>query len=293
MYAAPDSSDTWAHRRLFCLDEKGKPLKLAGVPPDYFSAKGQLWGNPLYAWDEMKKENYRWWVERVRRALQMADYLRLDHFRAFEAYWEVPREAKTAVQGYWKKGPGQHFFEVLFQELGELPLIAEDLGFLTPEVKNLKNIFGFPGMKVFQFSPREMLEEGEPGELYYTGTHDNDTLLGWCRKNWKKVIRLLADESGLLQTDSTSRVETEKPAGRHGKADPLVLSCRRIIEKLYLSKAPWVIVPLQDILGLGSEARMNKPGTTRGNWQWQFDRELLDEEKISWLRELAQKSGRI
>ena len=228
----------------------------------------------------------------MRRALQMADYLRLDHFRALRPIGKYPERPKRRCRATGRKGPASISLRS-YSRNWELPLIAEDLGFLTPEVKNLKNIFGFPGMKVFQFSPREMLEEGEPGELYYTGTHDNDTLLGWCRKNWKKVIRLLADESGLLQTDSTSRVETEKPAGRHGKADPLVLSCRRIIEKLYLSKAPWVIVPLQDILGLGSEARMNKPGTTRGNWQWQFDRELLDEEKISWLRELAQKSGRI
>ena len=136
------ASDTWAHRRLFCLDEKGKPLKLAGVPPDYFSAKGQLWGNPLYAWDEMKKENYRWWVERVRRALQMADYLRLDHFRAFEAYWEVPREAKTA-QGYWKKGPGQHFFEVLFQQLGA----ALDRG------RSGLSYTGSENLKIFSVSP--------------------------------------------------------------------------------------------------------------------------------------------
>lgn len=262
IYVAQDSCDTWVNRRLFSLDREGRPGQVAGVPPDYFSATGQLWGNPLYHWAEMKKEGYSWWVARVRHSLHMHDFIRLDHFRGFEAFWAVPGEAETAVHGLWLKGPGKRFFDALHQALGSLPFIAENLGVITPEVDSLKHIFGFPGMKVFQFSAREMTEEAAAPELlagqetenlvYYTGTHDNDTLVGWRR---------------------------QQPEG---------YSYREIMEKLYQSRAAWVIVPLQDILGLDSEARMNTPGTTYGNWAWRLDKNLLTEEITDWLKRMAQ-----
>lgn len=269
IYVAPDSCDTWAHPGLFCLDEEGKPLKVAGVPPDYFSPTGQHWGNPLYDWEEHAKTGYRWWLNRIRHALSLVDYLRLDHFRGFEAYWELPGDAETGEDGYWRKGPGKEFFEALFRELGPLPLIVEDLGFITPEVHNLKTIFRLPGMKVFQFSAEEMLAEVKPGDVFYTGTHDNDTLLSWCRENKDRLAKLTGN----------------------GTASPRTLA-RKVIELLYQSEAPWVIVPLQDILGLGGEARMNVPGTVNGNWEWQLDRELLTKETANWLKKLALDSGR-
>jgi 4-alpha-glucanotransferase len=251
IYVSPDSSDTWINRNLFSLDHKGRPSKVAGVPPDYFSKKGQLWGNPIYLWDEAAKDGYLWWVKRVKFSLEMYDYLRLDHFRGFEAFWVVSGGEKTAVNGVWLKGPGKRFFEMLYQELGDMPLIAEDLGDITPEVNNLKNIFGFPGMKVFQFAPEEMSEEGERNIVYYPGTHDNDTLVGWCRKQPGKYHYL------------------------------------EILEKIYRSHAAWVIVSMQDILGLDSEARMNTPGTVYGNWEWRLDKSLLTEEIASWLCQMA------
>jgi len=251
IYVSQDSSDVWVNRKLFYLDHEGLPSMVAGVPPDYFSKTGQLWGNPIYRWEEMDKEGYTWWIERVRHSLHMYDYLRLDHFRGFEAFWAVPGEEETAVNGLWLKGPGKKLFETLHKELGDLPFIAEDLGVITPEVNNLKHIFGFPGMMIFQFSSEEMLEEEDRNLVYYTGTHDNDTLAGWCR---------------------------EQPSTCHYQS---------IVEKLYGSDANWVIVPLQDILGLDSETRMNTPGTIYGNWEWRVDKSSLKEETREWLRKLT------
>lgn len=273
IYVAADSCNTWVNRESFALDETGKPLQVAGVPPDYFSDTGQLWGNPLYDWEEMRQDGYAWWVKRIRHVLQMTDYLRLDHFRGFEAFWEIPKEAKEASEGRWLKGPGKDFFELIFQELKELPFIAEDLGFLTPEVHNLKNIFGLPGIKVFQFSAKEMLTEKEPKSIYYTGTHDNDTLVSWCSKNQEKLAELWDNSKEDIEGN---RITLE----------------RQIIEKLYSSEAPWVIVPFQDILGLDGEARMNIPGTPEGNWEWRFNWELVTDEVRTWLRELVRENGR-
>ncbi|NLL17949.1 MAG: 4-alpha-glucanotransferase, partial [Clostridia bacterium] len=269
IYVAPDSCDTWARPELFYLAASGEPDKIAGVPPDYFSETGQLWGNPLYNWEEHARQGYRWWINRLRHSLTLVDYLRLDHFRGFEAYWEVPGTAETAAEGHWRKGPGKGFFEALYQALGPLPLIAEDLGYLTPEVHNLKHIFNIPGMKVFQFTPEEMLALSNPKDIFYTGTHDNDTLAGWCRENQKRL-------SGLVGNS----------------VDGKTVPARKVIELLYQLEAPWVIVPLQDILGLGPEARLNIPGTAEGNWEWQFRWELLTEEVVIWLKELALASGR-
>ncbi|MBS3976103.1 MAG: bifunctional glycogen debranching protein GlgX/4-alpha-glucanotransferase [Syntrophomonadaceae bacterium] len=268
IYVAADSCDTWVHRELFELDEAGWPLKVGGVPPDYFSQDGQLWGNPLYNWNKMASEKFSWWTERIRQALQLTDYLRLDHFRGFEAYWEIPESASTAAQGRWIKGPGKEFFAAMARELGSLPLIAEDLGMITPEVKVLKEIFGFPGMKVLQFLTAESLDQKRQSEqeVYYTGTHDNDTLWGWYQKN---II------AGL----------------RPQYLDPQTV-CRDFITTVYNSKSAWVIIPLQDILGLDSRARMNTPGTAAGNWGFRMPEGSLTAEIVSFLKEASLQSGR-
>jgi 4-alpha-glucanotransferase len=268
IYVAADSCDTWVHRELFELDEAGRPLKVGGVPPDYFSQDGQLWGNPLYNWNKMANEKYSWWSERIRQALQLTDYLRLDHFRGFEAYWEIPEAARTAAHGRWIKGPGKEFFAAMAKELGSLPFIAEDLGMITPEVQVLKEICGFPGMKVLQFLTEESLSKDERSEqeVYYTGTHDNDTLWGWYQNN------IIAD---LLPQDLNAQAV-----------------CRDFIATVYSSKSAWVIIPLQDILGLDSRARMNTPGTAAGNWEWRMAEGSLTAEIVSFLKEASLQSGR-
>jgi 4-alpha-glucanotransferase/glycosidase len=280
IYADADSCDTWAHRSLFKLDSTGRPVGMAGVPPDYFSATGQLWGNPVYNWREMEKDGYAWWKSRIRRMLDLYDYVRIDHFRGFAGFWEVPAGETTAEKGRWMKGPGKRFFESLRAEFGDLPFIAEDLGYITPDVRNLKNILGFPGMKIFQFEewplqwPTYLEREIDPGHggaepdgeprdephgeewVYYSGTHDNDTLIGWC-----------SGMSGLGETDVKDLTPLEKKT-----------LARRILRRIYLSKAKWVIIPFQDLLGLGSEARMNTPGTSEGNWEWRMKAEDLEPE---------------
>ncbi len=263
IFVATDSCDTWANRELFSLDKKNNsPLKVAGVPPDYFSSSGQLWGNPVYDWGALAALDFSWWKQRISHVLKHFDVFRLDHFRGFEACWEVPVGEKTAEKGSWIKGPGKRFFESLTKELGPLPIIAEDLGIITPEVNALKLIFGFPGMKVLQFTSIEEFEQEAMTDcVYYTGTHDNDTLLGWkMQQNLTK-----------LSFSNESRLE---------------------IEQLYQSKAAWVIVPLQDILGLDSSARMNIPGTVEGNWQWRVEKDKLSSEVIDWLNTLARKYNR-
>lgn len=264
IFVATDSCDTWVNREFFALDKKNRPLKVAGVPPDYFSPTGQLWGNPVYNWDFLAASNYSWWMLRIKQALKRFDILRLDHFRGFEAYWEVPAEEKTAEKGRWMKGPGKRFFESLIKELGPLPLIVEDLGNITPEVNALKLIFGFPGMKVLQFTPLEQFaQEATTDCVYYSGTHDNDTLLGWY-----------------------------KTEHNHKKLKTRNVFIRKEIERLYQSQAAWVILPLQDILGLDSDARMNIPGTIEGNWHWRVEKDSLTSEIRVWLRALAKKYKR-
>lgn len=263
IFVATDSCDTWVNRELFSLDKNNKsPLKVAGVPPDYFSTIGQLWGNPVYDWGALAAQDFSWWKQRICHVLKHFDVFRLDHFRGFEACWEVPAGEKTAEKGTWIKGPGKRFFESLTKELGPLPIIAEDLGIITPEVNTLKLIFGFPGMKVLQFTSFEEFEqEALTDSVYYTGTHDNDTFLGWKK-----------------QQNEPFFVSKE--------------SIRLEIERLYESKAAWVIVPLQDILGLDSSARMNVPGTVEGNWQWRVEKDKLTTEVSEWLHNLARKYNR-
>ncbi len=267
IFVAADSCDTWVNPQWYYLEPSGRPAKVAGVPPDYFSKTGQRWGNPLYRWDEMKKDGYNWWVQRVRNLLENVDYVRLDHFRGFAAYWEIPAEEETAVKGRWVEGPGENFFTVLKAELGSLPIIAEDLGLITPDILQLKEFCGFPGMKVLQFLSSEQwaAEAENENVVYYTGTHDNDTLLGWYRKEI---------EAGL-----------DRPGGC-----PDI--CWEFIELLYSSKAAWVIVPMQDILCLGSEARMNTPGTIGDNWNWRLAKADLTDRLAGDLAELCRKYNR-
>jgi len=264
IYVAHDSADVWGNPDLFELNPDGTPSKVAGVPPDYFSATGQLWGNPIYRWDRLEETGYEFWIERLRATLRTVDMVRLDHFRGFEAYWEVPAGESTAIHGRWVKGPGAKLFEALEQALGDLPIVAENLGVITPEVEALRHRFGFPGMSILQFAfgndpqaptfrphnyPREVVA--------YTGTHDNDTTAGW----WQ------SQGAG----DSTRTVEDVQREREFTKAY-LNTDGREIhwafIRAVMASVADTVIIPLQDVLGLGNEARMNLPGSTKGNWHW-------------------------
>jgi 4-alpha-glucanotransferase len=273
IFVAHDSADVWANRAEFTLDEKGQPTVVAGVPPDYFSPTGQRWGNPLYRWDRMQTNGYHWWIQRFRAILSVVDYIRIDHFRGFEAYWEIPGDEDTAVNGEWKPGPRQDFFDVVKAELGELPVIAEDLGVITEGVETLRDGFGLPGMKVLQFAwgsdPRNpfLPHNHITNCVVYSGTHDNNTTQGWWREEVTDKMRgFLADYLG---------------AEVHDAAWTLMVVGMR-------SAAHTFIVTLQDVLGLGSEARMNTPGNPSGNWSWRFTPEQFDRANpglahITWL----------
>jgi 4-alpha-glucanotransferase len=276
IYAAHDSADVWAHPEMFWLDTKGNPLKVSGVPPDYFSATGQLWGNPLYRWDIMKHDGYRWWIERVRASLKMFDMVRLDHFRGFEAYWEIPAGEPTAMNGKWVKGPGAELFKVFTDELGPLPIVAENLGVITPEVEAIRKQFGYPGMAILQFAfstdpqaPTFRPHNYEPQLVAYTGGHDNDTMFGWWR-------------SGVAQSTRTQDDVRKEYADAQNylgvSASQLAHEVNWIfIREVMKSVANTVLFPMQDVLGLGSEARMNTPGTLGGNWTWRLSTESLRE----------------
>jgi 4-alpha-glucanotransferase len=265
IFVAHDSADVWAHPELFRLKTDGTPEVVAGVPPDYFSATGQLWGNPLYRWDEMARRGYAWWLDRFRATFELVDRVRLDHFRGFEAYWEVPAGEKTAVKGQWVKGPGAMFFDALKAELGELPIVAENLGLITPEVEALRQRFDFPGMAILQFAwgsdsqGSTFIPHNYPRRLaVYTGTHDNDTTVGW----WTAGV---GDS-----TRTIDEVERERDyARRYMNTDAREVHWD-FIRTVLASVADLAIVPLQDVLGLGSEARMNLPGRPGGNWRWRF-----------------------
>lgn len=262
LYVSDDSSDAWAYPRFFELDARGDPAKVAGVPPDYFSKTGQRWGNPLYRWEVMAEDNYAWWQKRIKKLLEWVDVIRIDHFRGFEAYWEIPAYGKTAVKGRWVKGPGEKFFSEMINNIGPLPIIAEDLGYITAGVEILKDKFGFPGMKVLQFINEEKWPRKDYEKVvFYTGTHDNDTLRGWYRN--------------VLQRDMDEELVWE------------------FIEIVMQSSAAWVIIPLQDVLCLDHRARMNTPGTTRGNWRWRFLSGSLTKKKQERLAQLAVRSKRI
>ncbi|MPN02048.1 4-alpha-glucanotransferase [bioreactor metagenome] len=282
LFVAPDSSDVWANPNLFELDEMGQPAKVAGVPPDYFSKTGQLWGNPLYKWDELAKDDYAWWRARFELLLKTVDIVRVDHFRGFEAYWAVPSGETTAVNGQWLKGPGIEFFATMRKYLGKLPIIAEDLGIITPEVDDLKNEFYFPGMKVLHFAFESNDDRCLPiiidkNSVVYTGTHDNDTTVGWYNK--------LAAES-----PTTAKCVRELL----GLADDSAaeIAGHRFVEYAYASNADTVIIPFQDILELGSESRMNLPGTIGDNWEWRCLKSAFTPELAGRLAELAARYSR-
>jgi 4-alpha-glucanotransferase len=279
IYVAHDSADVWAHPDIFCLDEEtGEPALMAGVPPDYFSATGQLWGNPVYNWDRLKETNFKWWVQRVEGMLEYFDLMRIDHFRGFQAYWAVPEGEKTAVKGEWIEAPGEAFFQILGEELGKLPIVAEDLGLITPEVEALRDKFEFPGMKVLQFAfdsdranPFLPYNYASRNYIVYTGTHDNNTTLGWFNERSPEEQDRVVEYLGCIC-----------PEGIHWSLIRLALG----------SIANQTIFPLQDILGLGSEGKMNVPGREEGNWSWRYRPEALTKELSDRLKRLTYLYGR-
>ncbi|MBV9496246.1 MAG: 4-alpha-glucanotransferase [Acidobacteria bacterium] len=278
IYVAHDSVDVWANRELFQLDRDGQPTVIAGVPPDYFSETGQRWGNPLYRWDVMHERNYEWWVARVKANLQLADIIRLDHFRGFAAYWEIPANEPTAIHGRWMPGPGHALFDAIRKALGgNLPLIAEDLGFITPEVHELRHAIGIPGMKILQFgfgqidSPH-LPHRYERETVAYTGTHDNDTALSWF---------------------TTADDEEQRNAFNYLGVSDAAEVPHALIRAAYTSVAQIAIVPAQDILALGSEGRMNRPGAEHDNWSWRVRAGALTSDLSGALHRLAHVTGRL
>ncbi len=283
IYVALDSADVWSNREFFQLSDDGRPLTIAGVPPDYFSATGQCWGNPLYRWDVLQQTGYRWWIERFRGALELYDAVRIDHFRGFEAYWEIPGDETTAINGRWVKGPGADFFATLEREFSDLPIIAENLGVITQEVESIRDRFGFPGMAILQFAfgkdpqgpsfrPHNYARE----VAAYTGTHDNDTTMGW----W--------DSSGASDSTRTPEDVIKEHAFARSylnlNEEPIHWV---LIRSILSSVADLAIIPLQDVLGLGSEARMNLPGTAKGNWRWRLKPGSLTSDLARRLREMV------
>jgi 4-alpha-glucanotransferase len=279
IFVAYDSADVWANPEIFALNDEGHATAVAGVPPDYFSATGQLWGNPLYRWDVLKRRGYDWWIERFRTTLTLVDIARLDHFRGFAAYWEVPAGEETAINGRWVDGPGADLFAAVRDALGGLPIIAEDLGVITPDVEALRDDLGFPGMKVLQFA-----FGGSPDDPYlphnyerhcvvYTGTHDNDTTAGWWstlgdmdRHNARRYVARDLNE-GSVSWD--------------------------FIRLALASVAEMAIIPIQDVFAFGSEARMNTPGRPSGNWSWRYTPDMLTLELVGRLRDITALYGRV
>lgn len=276
IFVAYDSVDVWANPHLFFLDEDLLPAEVAGVPPDYFSATGQLWGNPLYRWDVMRDNGYTWWIKRIRQVFHTVDVLRLDHFRGFAQYWAVPAGEPTAINGEWLDGPGDTLFEVLRETLGELPIIAEDLGRITPDVEELRDRFAFPGMNILQFAFTSTAENPylphnlRANSVIYTGTHDNETTLGWCASREQEELDNLHRYLGPI-------------------AEPVNWALMRMA---YRSVADMAIVPLQDVLGLGNEGRMNTPGKLGDNWSWRFKAGDLRPEYREKLLEMTLAYGR-
>ncbi len=277
IFLAMDSADVWENQRLFKLRPGGRPEVVAGVPPDAFSVTGQRWGNPHYRWDVLRAEGYAWWIARLRHTLEAVDLLRIDHFRGFEAAWEVPASEPTAIHGHWEPGPGREFFDGAEAALGKLPIVVEDLGIITRKVRALRDELGYPGMKVLQFAfgddaRNPYLPHNYPANcVVYTGTHDNDTTAGWYASlgasEQDRVRRYVASDGSDIVSD--------------------------LIRVAYSSVAEIAVVPMQDVLLLGSEARMNVPGEGEGNWGWRFRAGQLDQGRMAWLRDLAVTYGRL
>ena len=276
IFVAHDSTDVWSARELFLLDAEGQPLTVAGVPPDYFSADGQRWGNPHYAWDVMARDGFAWWRRRMASQRERFDLVRIDHFRGFEACWHIPRAADSAVHGHWEPAPGEALLAALVAQSGDGTLVAENLGIITPQVEQLRERFGLPGMLILQFA-----FDGDARNTYlphnhqqlnvvYTGTHDNDTSLGWFES-----------------LDQAARARVTEYLGAPGEPMPWPL-----VRATLASVARLAVLPLQDVLGLGSEHRMNLPGVARGNWTWQFREEQLTPALTGRLRAMVELYGR-
>jgi 4-alpha-glucanotransferase len=278
-FVSPDSSDMWANPELFLLDERRRPRFVAGVQPDYFSSQGQLWGNPVYDWEALRQTGFRWCIDRVRALLAHVDLIRLDHFRGFAAAWHVPAGAPTAQTGEWVPGPGAEFFDAIQRDIGGLPFIAEDLGVITPDVRELRDRFNVPGTRVLQFafdgSPDNpyLPHNYVPNTVVYTGTHDNNTTRGWYeglpdeqRHNLSQYLNRFHDESGEAAT--------------------------ALVRLAWSSTAALALAPLQDLLNLGSEARMNVPGRAEGNWRWRSTEQMLSAPAFEWLRDLTRRTNR-
>jgi 4-alpha-glucanotransferase len=287
IFVARDSADVWMNPEEFKLDEAGNPLVVAGVPPDYFSATGQLWGNPIYNWERMLQDSFRWWIERVRATLRIFDIVRIDHFRGFAASWEIPGGDRTAERGRWVNVPGRELFAAIRQALGDLPIIAEDLGVITPDVEALRDDFGLPGMRILQFAfggdtkNADLPHNYIKNSVVYTGTHDNDTTVGW-----------FTSVAGAGSTRNTEQIERERSfcldyLGSDG--DEIHWD---FIRAILASVADTAIIPLQDLLGLGKDARMNLPNSTSGNWAWRYKAGALTNEIGERLKRLTQIYGR-
>lgn len=276
IFVAHDSVDVWANRDQFMLDAQGQAKVVAGVPPDYFSATGQRWGNPHYDWERMQGDGFSWWIQRVQSQLALFDIIRIDHFRGFEAYWEIPADAETAIHGRWVKAPGHALFRTLHARFDPLPLVAEDLGIITDEVTALRRAYSLPGMKVLQFAfggdakNPYLPHNHEPNYVVYTGTHDNDTTLGWFRSQSMTV------KSDILEYLGKPQEEMPWP----------------IIRSVLASPARLAIIPMQDVLMLGSEHRMNRPGVAEQNWSWRFEWQQVGPNLAAWLQHLATIYGR-
>jgi 4-alpha-glucanotransferase len=267
IFVAMESADVWSHPEIFHLDKHGRPTVVSGVPPDYFSETGQLWGTPLYRWDILKEQGYAWWLSRLRQAAERFDAVRLDHFIGFCRYWEIPAGEKTAIKGRWVPGPGADFFDAVAKHVKKLELVAEDLGAVSPEIFALRDQFGLPGMSVIEFG----FEDLPPNRVIYTGTHDNDTAVGW----WKSLTdKERHDVRVKLSTDAS---EIHWDLIGYGMRSP----------------ASTAIFPVQDLLGLDTRCRMNLPGTTKGNWQWRLLPGALNPDVVSRFRELTSGSGRL
>lgn len=279
IYVCFNSVDVWAHPEIFKLDpETFEPTFIAGVPPDYFSATGQLWGNPVYDWDQLQSSQYEWWIQRFQTTLQYVDIVRVDHFRGFQAYWQVPAGEETAINGEWIEAPGADFFETLGQRLGQLPILAEDLGIITPEVEELRDRFNFPGMKILMFafsddaSNTHLPHHYVHNSVVYPGTHDNDTAIGW----WNTISQSEKDRLAAYVGYPIEEI--------HWTLNRMALA----------SVANWAIVALQDVLGLDGSSRMNDPSQNAGNWRWRYrSSELLTDELAEKLRSLTMLYGRI
>ena len=287
IFVAHDSADVWCRPELFALDASGRPTVVAGVPPDYFSQTGQRWGNPLYRWDLHEAEGYAWWIARLRHTFTLVDVLRIDHFRGFAAYWEIPATEPTAEHGRWVPGPGRRLFDAAAAALGPKPIIAEDLGVITPDVEELRDTLGFPGMRILQFAFGPEQAESDQPERYlansvvYTGTHDNDTTVGWYHS-----------EPGQDSTRTAAEIAAEQHRVRTSLACDGTHINWDLINLAMQTPANTAIVPLQDVLGLGSEARMNVPGRPWGNWQWRCGPEQLRPEAEERLENLTRTADR-